>query len=179
MPVLPARARLVRCLRCVTRASINQAKNGAAGPITGLHEGWVRFPQGSPGWGASLSVYHSLGVKIGFWRIENLRFTGVLKLAPEVGLEPTTDRLTADSSTIELLWNALAGAEPSQPVSEPSKGFSGNHQSSPLRSVDRSPETGAAKRNNEKFHSQFQFQRTNQSRIARNQHRGNGCALGP
>ena len=28
----------------------------------------------------------------------------VRKLAPQVGLEPTTDRLTADNSTIELLW---------------------------------------------------------------------------
>ena len=27
------------------------------------------------------------------------------RMAPEVGLEPTTDRLTADCSTIELLWN--------------------------------------------------------------------------
>ena len=26
------------------------------------------------------------------------------KVAPKVGLEPTTDRLTADCSTIELLW---------------------------------------------------------------------------
>ena len=25
-------------------------------------------------------------------------------MAPKVGLEPTTDRLTADCSTIELLW---------------------------------------------------------------------------
>ena len=32
-------------------------------------------------------------------------------MAPEVGLEPTTDRLTADSSTIELLWNALEGGK--------------------------------------------------------------------
>jgi hypothetical protein len=30
--------------------------------------------------------------------------TTVLKLAPKVGLEPTTHRLTADCSTIELLW---------------------------------------------------------------------------
>jgi hypothetical protein len=30
-----------------------------------------------------------------------------LKMAPEVGLEPTTNRLTADCSTIELLWNSL------------------------------------------------------------------------
>ena len=28
------------------------------------------------------------------------------KMAPEGGLEPTTDRLTADCSTIELLWNS-------------------------------------------------------------------------
>ena len=28
------------------------------------------------------------------------------ELAPEVGLEPTTSRLTAARSTIELLWNA-------------------------------------------------------------------------
>ena len=27
-----------------------------------------------------------------------------LKLAPEVGFEPTTNRLTADRSTTELLW---------------------------------------------------------------------------
>ena len=27
------------------------------------------------------------------------------KLAPEVGFEPTTNRLTADRSTTELLWN--------------------------------------------------------------------------
>src|SRR5271167_1490014 len=30
----------------------------------------------------------------------------LMKLAPEVGLEPTTTRLTAACSTIELLWNA-------------------------------------------------------------------------
>src|SRR5437764_4285134 len=29
----------------------------------------------------------------------------LVRLAPEVGLEPTTHRLTADCSTIELLWN--------------------------------------------------------------------------
>ena len=28
-----------------------------------------------------------------------------IKMAPQVGLEPTTDRLTADSSTTELLRN--------------------------------------------------------------------------
>jgi hypothetical protein len=32
-----------------------------------------------------------------------------LKLAPEVGFEPTTNRLTADRSTTELLW--ITGAE--------------------------------------------------------------------
>ena len=31
-------------------------------------------------------------------------------MAPQVGLEPTTDRLTADSSTTELLWiNKMLG----------------------------------------------------------------------
>ena len=31
-------------------------------------------------------------------------------MAPEVGLEPTTTRLTAACSTIELLWNAKGHA---------------------------------------------------------------------
>lgn len=31
------------------------------------------------------------------------------RMAPEVGLEPTTDRLTADCSTIELLWKPAPG----------------------------------------------------------------------
>jgi hypothetical protein len=30
-------------------------------------------------------------------------------MAPEVGLEPTTTRLTAACSTIELLWNTNGG----------------------------------------------------------------------
>ena len=36
-------------------------------------------------------------------------------MAPQVGLEPTTDRLTADSSTTELLWikmKRVIGIEP-------------------------------------------------------------------
>ncbi len=28
-------------------------------------------------------------------------------MAPQAGLEPATDRLTADSSTTELLWNKI------------------------------------------------------------------------
>ena len=32
---------------------------------------------------------------------------GTYKKAPQVGFEPTTDRLTADCSTTELLWNIL------------------------------------------------------------------------
>ena len=43
-------------------------------------------------------------------------------MAPQVGFEPTTDRLTADCSTTELLWNkfawrrpTLAGAKPQLP----------------------------------------------------------------
>ena len=30
-------------------------------------------------------------------------------MAPQAGLEPATDRLTADSSTTELLWNVPPG----------------------------------------------------------------------
>ena len=30
-------------------------------------------------------------------------------MAPQVGFEPTTDRLTADCSTTELLWNNIDG----------------------------------------------------------------------
>ena len=30
------------------------------------------------------------------------------RMAPEVGFEPTTNRLTADRSTTELLWNCDA-----------------------------------------------------------------------
>ena len=33
------------------------------------------------------------------------------KMAPEVGFEPTTNRLTADRSTTELRWIALGDAE--------------------------------------------------------------------
>src|SRR5699024_4415631 len=32
---------------------------------------------------------------------------GQLSMAPQVGFEPTTDRLTADCSTTELLWNMV------------------------------------------------------------------------
>lgn len=45
------------------------------------------------------------------------------EMAPEVGLEPTTTRLTAACSTIELLWNSATGAQRSGAFSEPSKGF--------------------------------------------------------
>src|SRR5579862_8101303 len=44
------------------------------------------------------------------------------KMAPEVGLEPTTHRLTADCSTIELLWNPN-GRAIYKPISRPSNGF--------------------------------------------------------
>jgi hypothetical protein len=33
------------------------------------------------------------------------------KFAPEVGFEPTTNRLTADRSTTELLWIAIRSIE--------------------------------------------------------------------
>jgi hypothetical protein len=35
----------------------------------------------------------------------------LLDLAPEVGFEPTTNRLTADRSTTELLWIAIRSLE--------------------------------------------------------------------
>ena len=51
-----------------------------------------------------------------------LKFTA-LQLAPEVGLEPTTPRLTAACSTIELLWNP-SGRAIYKPPSVASNGFS-------------------------------------------------------
>lgn len=45
-------------------------------------------------------------------------------MAPEVGLEPTTPRLTAACSTIELLWIPVAGADGNDRVSVASKSFS-------------------------------------------------------
>ncbi len=38
-------------------------------------------------------------------------YTQNIEMAPEVGFEPTTNRLTADRSTTELLWIALGDAE--------------------------------------------------------------------
>ena len=46
------------------------------------------------------------------------------EVAPEVGLEPTTTRLTAACSTIELLWIPVAGADGNDRVSVASKSFS-------------------------------------------------------
>ena len=39
-------------------------------------------------------------------------------MAPEVGFEPTTNRLTADRSTTELLWNVSVGSTESHPTEE-------------------------------------------------------------
>ena len=50
-------------------------------------------------------------------------------MAPQAGLEPATDRLTADSSTTELLWNdfikawrrpTLTGGNPQLPLAQKS-----------------------------------------------------------
>jgi hypothetical protein len=41
-----------------------------------------------------------------FLTMEVLYLLSYRSMAPQVGLEPTTDRLTADCSTTELLWNA-------------------------------------------------------------------------
>ena len=40
-------------------------------------------------------------------------------MAPQVGLEPTTYRLTAGCSTIELLWNLLGYCSRSQGFRQP------------------------------------------------------------
>jgi hypothetical protein len=41
------------------------------------------------------------------------------RMAPEVGFEPTTNRLTADRSTTELLWNHVSvGSTESRPTEE-------------------------------------------------------------
>jgi hypothetical protein len=42
-------------------------------------------------------------------RAESLSAEGVNSVAPEVGFEPTTNRLTADRSTTELLRIVLTG----------------------------------------------------------------------
>ena len=47
------------------------------------------------------------------WKIERLE-----RVAPEVGFEPTTNRLTADRSTTELLWNVSVGSTESRPTEE-------------------------------------------------------------
>src|SRR5437762_14387423 len=47
------------------------------------------------------------------WKIERLE-----RKAPEVGFEPTTNRLTADRSTTELLWNVSVGSTESHPTEE-------------------------------------------------------------
>ena len=39
-------------------------------------------------------------------------------MAPEVGLEPTTTRLTAACSTIELLWNSKRRRETKRQLAE-------------------------------------------------------------
>ena len=40
------------------------------------------------------------------------------RMAPEVGFEPTTNRLTADRSTTELLWNVSIDSTASRPTEE-------------------------------------------------------------
>ena len=50
--------------------------------------------------GSRGNIQCAVGLEIG-----NDAVSSKKKMAPKVGLEPTTDRLTADCSTIELLWN--------------------------------------------------------------------------
>ena len=48
-------------------------------------------------------------VELAFRILKNV--TQNIEVAPEVGFEPTTNRLTADRSTTELRWIALGDAE--------------------------------------------------------------------
>src|SRR5207245_4523759 len=50
--------------------------------------------------------------------LENVNRKHFINLAPEVGFEPTTNRLTADRSTTELLWNVSVGSTESHPTEE-------------------------------------------------------------
>ena len=48
--------------------------------------------------------YHGSALPTELWKqVLNID----IKMAPQVGFEPTTDRLTADCSTTELLWNNI------------------------------------------------------------------------
>ena len=68
----------------------------------------------------SLCRYHGLPCRIrtcGLLLPKQTRYQTALmvEVAPQVGLEPTTTRLTAEDSAIELLWNVVRpeGFEPS------------------------------------------------------------------
>ncbi|CAL8898423.1 conserved hypothetical protein [Bacillus pumilus] len=50
-------------------------------------------------------------------------------MAPQVGLEPTTDRLTADSSTTELLRNIMVGLSGLEPPTSRLSGVRSNQLS--------------------------------------------------
>jgi hypothetical protein len=50
-------------------------------------------------------------------------------MAPQAGLEPATDRLTADSSTTELLWNNMVGLNGLEPSTSRLSGVRSNQLS--------------------------------------------------
>jgi hypothetical protein len=54
-----------------------------------------------------IQVLSVADVKFAIGILEDVKPKDKQKLAPEVGLEPTTNRLTADRSTTELLRNCL------------------------------------------------------------------------
>lgn len=58
------------------------------------------------------------------------------ELAPEVGLEPTTHRLTADCSTIELLWNPNEASIYKSPFGPSTDDFTGSSRLA-TRTVER------------------------------------------
>src|SRR3954471_2448018 len=62
--------------------------------------------------GRKPTVFASLGKRLSHIDIAFQTITGPdANLAPEVGFEPTTNRLTADRSTTELLWNCVRSNE--------------------------------------------------------------------
>jgi hypothetical protein len=76
----------------------------------------------------------SWGILAASWSFEGCR-RGTSMMAPEEGLEPSTPRLTAACSTIELLWNSEERVK-YKPPPDPSTDFPGfkGSQCSPTRS---------------------------------------------
>lgn len=101
------------CLRRIAgnhkeRTSCNTLQRLATGcegvgsqEVTRNHTG-QKFQQKDKEWNYEIEASGDCGVE---WDAKEFANLAGIKMAPEVGLEPTTTRLTAACSTIELLWN--------------------------------------------------------------------------